>query len=269
MIKFSVITITYNAASVLERTLESVASQTYPVIEHIIVDGASEDTTVAIAEEYRRQTEKACNGHQVYVTSEPDRGLYDAMNKGLERAAGTYVVFMNAGDTFASPATLEEIAEKAGLNVMENEGLPLPAVLYGDTDIYDAHGNYLRHRHLSAPEQLSWRSFRNGMLVCHQSFYARTDIAKRFRYDLKYRYSADVDWCICVMKEAERRALSLENVHQVVTHYLQEGQTTLHHRESLKERFSVMCRHYGTLVTLFMHLLFAFRTLKRNRSSIR
>jgi hypothetical protein len=97
------------------------------------------------------------------------------------------------------------------------------------------------------------------MLVCHQAFYALTAIAKDIPYDLRYRYSADVDWCIKVMKEAERRDLPLVNTHTVVANYLEEGQTTIHHRASLKERFDVMRRHYGLISTVFMHLWFAIR----------
>lgn len=82
---------------------------------------------------------------------------------------------------------------------------PHPAVVYGDTDIVDNEGRFLYHRRLQPPEKLTWKSFRQGMLVCHQSFYARSDIAKANRYDLKYRHSADVKWCIEVMKEADRR----------------------------------------------------------------
>lgn len=260
MITFSVITITYNAEAVLQRTLDSVLSQTWRNVEHVIVDGASKDNTVSIAEQYRQRSDEAQNGHQVMIKSEPDGGLYDAMNKGLERATGTYVIFMNAGDTFASPETLSEIVTKARLIELEAEQNPLPAVLYGDTDIYDNEGKYLGPRHLSVPEQLSWHSFKNGMLVCHQAFYARTDIAKRTPFNLKYRYSSDVDWCINVMKAAERSSLPLVNVHQVVAHYLREGQTTLHHRDSLKERFAVMRSHYGLLTTLLMHAKFVFRS---------
>ncbi|RRD02525.1 glycosyltransferase family 2 protein [Prevotella sp. OH937_COT-195] len=263
MITFSIITVTYNAAEVSGRTFESVAGQTYPAVEHIIVDGASTDGTLAVAEEYRLRSDEACNGHCVLINSEPDSGIYDAMNKGLERATGNYVLFMNAGDTFASPRTLAEITEKACLDVKENERRLLPAVIYGDTDIYDAGGNFVCHRHLSAPRRLSWRSFVKGMLVCHQAFYARADIAARITYNLKYKYSADVDWCIQIMKDAERNALPMVNVNQVVAHYLQEGRTTQNHRASLKERYDVMCRHYGTFTTLFMHVCFAFRDLKR------
>lgn len=78
------------------------------------------------------------------------------------------------------------------------------------------------------------------MLVCHQSFYARTDIAREIHYDLHYRYSADVDWCIRIMRESSRRKLPLRNVHAVLTHFLDGGMTTQNHKASLKERFQVM-----------------------------
>ena len=108
-------------------------------------------------------------------------------------------------------------------------------------------------RRLQAPEKLTWRSFANGMLVCHQAFIARRDIAPL--YDLRYRYSADVDWCIRCMKQTDE----LLNVHLTLIDYLNEGETTRHHRASLKERYTVMCHHYGTLPTMLRHLLFALR----------
>ncbi len=257
MIKFSVITITYNASAVLRRTTGSVAAQDYADVEHIIVDGASTDGTLAIAEEYVRQSQAAGNGHETRLVSEPDRGIYDAMNKGLALATGDYVVFMNAGDTFHSPGTLSETAHAA----MTGDDGELPAVLFGDTDIVDGSGKYIAHRRLTPPDRLTWRSFRHGMLVCHQSFYARTDIAKRTPFDLQYRYSADVDWCIRIMKEASALHLPLLRVPAVLTDYMQEGQTTRHHGESLRERFRVMASHYGLFTTAIMHLWFVVRAL--------
>ncbi len=88
------------------------------------------------------------------------------------------------------------------------------------------------------------------MLVCHQSFYARTDLAKAIHYNLSYRYSADVDWCIRIMKEAASRHLPLRNVGAVITHYLDGGMSVLNHRASLRERFHVMRTHYGLLTAL-------------------
>ncbi len=257
MIKFSVVTITYNAEAVLQRTVNSVAAQDYADVEHIIVDGASTDGTLSIANRYVEQSHESGNGHEVSLVSEPDRGIYDAMNKGLALATGDYVVFMNAGDTFHSPDTLSSTAHAA---MTGNDG-ELSAVLYGDTDIVDGNGRFLAHRRLSPPDRLTWRSFMHGMLVCHQSFYARTDIAKRTPFDLQYRYSADVDWCIRIMKEANRMRLPLLRVSAVLTDYMQEGQTTLHHSESLRERFRVMSSHYGLFITALMHLWFVVRAL--------
>ena len=245
--KISIVTITYNAARVLQRTLDSVNSPTYSDIEHLIIDGASQDSTVAMSEAYRQQI-----SYDVVIQSEPDQGLYDAMNKGLRLATGDYIIFMNAGDTFHETTTLENVAKVAAVNV---------AVLYGDTNVVDQEGRFLRKRHLSAPERLTWRSFRQGMLVCHQAFYVRLDIARNIPYDLQFRHSADVDWCIRVMKEAERRHLTLVRVPGVVADFLDGGDSTQNHRASLKERFSVMHRHYGLLTTLTMHVWFVVRAI--------
>lgn len=251
-ITISVITITFNAEACLQRTLDSVLMQSYPHVEHLIVDGASKDNTVAIANAYKEKSP-----HQVIISSEPDRGLYDAMNKGLQRASGDYIIYMNAGDAFPKADTLESIAAE----VLKHENLP--AVVYGDTNWTDNEGNVTGKRNHSAPNELSWRSFKHGMLVCHQAFYARTDIAKRFPYDLQYRHSADIDWCIRVMKEADKQGLALVNMHTVIANYQREGQTTANHKASLKERFDIMCHYYGTFTTVIMHLWFVVRGIIR------
>ena len=250
------VTITYNAAAVLQRTLDSVLQQDYPDIVHLIIDGASTDGTLQLVDDYIQRSNAADNGHRVQVTSEPDHGIYDAMNKGLRSLDSDYVCFLNAGDFLPAPDTVTKIVSAAA-----GHNGDLPAVLYGDTDIVDADGHFLRHRRLSPPENLTWKSFRHGMLVCHQAFYARTDFAIATPYDLRYRYSADVDWCIRIMKAAARENVPLHNLHMVVANYTEEGQTTLHHRESLLERFRVMTRHYGWISTLAMHAWFVLRSL--------
>ena len=256
MIRITVVTITYNAAGVLQRTLDSLLRQDYAYVEHVVVDGASKDQTVKMVEAYQTQVTAMHPDWTVRLKSEPDGGLYDAMNKGLERATGDYIVFMNAGDCFAADDVLSAVARSAAQD-------PHPAVVYGDTDIVDNEGRFLYHRRLQPPEKLTWKSFRQGMLVCHQSFYARSDIAKANRYDLKYRHSADVKWCIEVMKEADRRQLALVNTHKVLTNYLREGNTTVHHRASLMERFRVMAEEYGWITTIAMHAWFVVRKVKK------
>ena len=253
MLRITYVTITYNAASVLQRTLDSVLSQDYPDILHLIIDGASTDDTMQLVNDYIERSNAADNGHSIQVTSEPDKGIYDAMNKGLRSITGDYVCFLNAGDFLPASDTVSRIVEKVGDQS--------PAVLYGDTDIVDGEGRFLHHRRLAPPEHLSWKSFRQGMLVCHQAFYARTDFAIATPYDLRYRYSADVDWCIRVMKAAAKENVPLLNLKMVVANYTEEGQTTLHHRDSLWERYHVMERHYGRIQTFLLHLWFALRSV--------
>ena len=239
--KFSIITVTYNAASEIEPTLQSVIAQTYTNYEYLLIDGGSKDDTVAKA--------KASGIEFAHIVSEPDKGLYDAMNKGIALATGDYLCFLNAGDSFCSAGTLQTIVDAiAG----EDE---LPGVLYGETAEVNEQREFVRMRRLQAPDKLTWRSFRHGMLVCHQAFYARRDLAPM--YDLKYRLSGDVDWCIKVMKCASK----LVKVDAVVVNYLQNGLSLKHHRASLKERFWIMSKHYGFLPTVGRHLWFIIRAV--------
>ena len=263
MIRITYVTITFNAAKVLQRTLDSVLQQDYPNIVHLIIDGASTDDTLKLVDDYIARSNAAENGHRIQVTSEPDKGIYDAMNKGLRSLDGDYVCYLNAGDFLPSPDTVSKIVETATTH-HPSPITPLPAVMYGDTDIVDGEGRFLRHRRLAPPEHLTWKSFRQGMLVCHQAFYARTDFAIATPYDMQYRYSADVDWCIRVMKAAAKENVPLLNLKMVVANYTEEGQTTLHHRESLWERYRVMEHHYGRVQTFLLHSWFAVRSLLKH-----
>ena len=238
--KFSIITVTYNAGAVLEDTIQSVITQTYRNVEYIIVDGGSKDHTLDIINRYRE--------HIHTLVSEPDKGLYDAMNKGIRLATGDYLCFLNAGDELHEDDTLQQMVHSI-------TGTELPDVLYGETAIVDEEGHFLRMRRLSAPENLNWKSFKDGMLVCHQAFFPRRELAEP--YDLRYRFSADFDWCIRIMKKSH----TLHNTHLTLIDYLNEGMTTRNHRASLHERFRIMCRHYGYLSTLARHAWFALRLL--------
>lgn len=151
MIRFSILTCTYNAGSVLQRTLDSILNQTWVQIEHIIVDGASKDNTMALVNAYRQRNTEEDTQHDIVVSSEPDRGLYDAMNKALKKATGDYVVFLNAGDVLPNEKTLENISN----DVNERSDGLLPAVLYGNTNIVDNDGNLLRPRRLSPQKILT------------------------------------------------------------------------------------------------------------------
>ena len=253
LIKITVATVCFNAGKLIARTIKSVEEQTYGAVEHFIVDGNSTDDTLEQVHHYMERNSHAEPRHEVQCLSEPDRGIYDAMNKALALCTGRYIVFLNAGDTFHSADTLAEVVAQ-----IEKSGRQ-PAVVYGDTDIVGPDGRFIRHRRLSPPDDLEWRDFKSGMLVCHQAFFARTDLAREIPYDLKYRFSADYDWTLRVMQEAERRKLSLLNARTIVADYLEEGATTKNHRRSLWERFRIMAKHFGWGTAIAEHAWFVVR----------
>lgn len=237
--KFSIITVTYNAAKVLEDTIQSIVTQTYKNLEYIIVDGGSTDETLDIIHKYQE--------HITTVISEPDQGLYDAMNKGIKLATGDYLCFLNAGDglhemILCCNGTFHQWNSPAGSAIWRNRNCGQSRA-------------FLYMRRLSAPATLTWKSFKQGMLVCHQAFFARRDLVEP--YDLRYRFSADFDWCIRIMKKAD----VLHNTHLTLIDYLNEGMTTRNHKASLKERFRIMSRHYGWASTVTHHLWFVLRLL--------
>ena len=235
---FSIITVTYNAKHNLESTIQSVICQSYPNIGYIIIDGGSDDGTTDLIKKYDDKIK--------YWISEPDKGLYDAMNKGLRAATGDYVWFLNAGDIFKNENVVEEVALIAEKNMA-------PDIIYGETDLIDENGNVFAERRLKAPEHLTWKSFKMGMLVCHQAFIVKKDIAAEF--NLQYRFSSDFDWCIRCMKKTN----TIVNSKIRMINYQYEGTTTSNRKASLKERYAIMCKYYGVLPTQIRHIWFAIR----------
>mgnify|MGYP007069808708 CR=1 FL=1 len=123
-------------------------------------------------------------------------------------------------------------------------GNELPDVLYGETELVDKEGHFIRMRRLAAPEVLTWRSFKQGMLVCHQAFFAKASLVEP--YDLQYRFSADFDWCIRVMKKHGPCTIPISPSSTI----WEEGMTTQNRQASLRERFRIMARHYGLMSTV-------------------
>lgn len=241
---FSIITVCYNAGHTIGRTIESVDAQTCSDYEHVIIDGVSTDDTLVIANEHRSPRR--------FVFSERDNGIYDAMNKGMSLTKGRYLIFLNAGDKFHAPDTLERMRKAVEENAEE------PGILYGQTAIVDDNGKYLGPRHLKAPKKLTLKSFATGMVVCHQAFVPLRRIADG--YSPYYRFSADYDWCIKCLQHSRNNVYLGD---EPLIDYLNEGVTTRNHGASLRERFKIMARYYGTLPTIIRHIGFAFRTIVR------
>lgn len=254
-IKFTIVTVTYNAGPQIRHTIRSVEEQDYGLVEHLIIDGNSTDDTLEQVHHYMERNSNAVVKHEINCLSEPDGGIYDAMNKALGLMTGRYVLFLNAGDVLHDATTLSRVAALIAAEARQ------PAVVYGLTDLVDAEGRFLRRRRLEPPadEPLTWHHYRAGMLVCHQAFFVRTDLAHEHLYDLKYRFSADYDWCIRILRCAEQRGLRTLSCPFTVSDYLNEGTTTRNHRRSLMERLHIMAAHFGWATALAEHAWFVVR----------
>ncbi|MFC5539808.1 glycosyltransferase family 2 protein [Rhodocytophaga aerolata] len=236
----SIITVTYNAAKVLESTIQSIIKQTFTHYEYIIIDGGSTDGTVDIIRKYAN--------HISYWVSEPDKGLYDAMNKGMQAARGEYIWFMNAGDEIYDQHTLAHLFASAQQDA---------DIYYGDALFFTQAGEVTGLRSEVTPHKLpntlTWKSLQHGMVVCHQSFIARKTIAPL--YDLSHPYCADVDWEIKCLKQAK------EVVHTglILSRYLTGGFSKKNLYKSLLDRFAVLKSHYGILTTIQSHVWITLR----------
>jgi len=248
-IKISVITIVYNDLKHIESTMLSVLNQTYPNIEYIVIDGASTDGTADVIKEYSQRLS--------YWVSEKDGGIYDAMNKGLRAATGDFVWFINSGDQIYDSATVEKIVA-----CIDND----TDVVYGENVLIDDQGKILGMRRKKAPEKLNWHHFINGMMVCHQSVLVRRSVAPA--YNEVYRFSSDFEWVLVSLKSARK----VVNSHQILSRYLEEGMTTQNLKPSLKERFDIMKRYYGTIPTTLNYMWLGvtyFLFIKKNKGNYR
>ncbi len=242
----SIITITYNAEAFLERTILSLARAidcctTAADIEYLIIDGNSKDRTLDIVGQYKN--------HVTRWISEPDRGLYDAMNKGLAMATGDYVWFLNAGDEVHDVQTLAYLFEAFG-----NQA----DVYYGDTLLVENDGREVGLRSQITPHRLPknlrWQDMALGMKVCHQAFITRRSIAPV--YDTN-NLSADIDWEIKCLKQSKNTIF----LDFVLCRYLLGGLSTQKHRQSLFDRFRVLKHHFGLIPTIFNHFVIIFRAI--------
>ena len=229
--KVSIITVTYNAGEVLQDTINSIREQIYENIEFIIIDGKSTDNTLELIHQ----------NPDIISTwiSESDKGLYEAMNKGLELAGGDYLLFLNAGDCLYDPSVLMRIF---------SSGAPFSDVYYGETMIIDRTGKELGLRRLKAPEHLHWKKLINGMLVCHQSFMVKKSLAPS--YNLDYHLASDYDWMIRCLIKAE----SIMNTHLIISRFLEGGLNKQYLPRGLYERFRIMTRYYNIFKVVIIHI---------------
>lgn len=233
----SIITATYNSGKTLRDTLESVLRQTYSDYEHIIIDGASSDDTPAIVREY----EARYKGRLRYI-SEPDKGLYDAMNKGLALVAGDVVGILNSDDFYTSDDILERVAAAMIDTTID--------AVYGD--IHFVHNQDLTKctRRYSSKSFRRWQ-MRLGFMPAHPSFYCRRSVYLQYGFfDTSYRIAADFE-----------SLLRFLFVHRIRTRYLPVDFVTMRtggastsgfrsYRCSIKERIKA-CKKNGVYSDIF------------------
>lgn len=189
---FSIITITLNNLDGLKKTQKSIDAQSYENFEWIVIDGNSKDNTVEHLKKIR--SEKRRNKHPFKFVSEPDEGLYDAMNTGIEKAKGHYLLFLNAGDEIATPKTLELLAPHADKK---------PDFIYGDALEPTKEENKPRYKKAKRYKDIAW-----GMITHHQSMLYRRHTIRDFkmRYSLIYEIASDYDFTARFLLKAKKIA---------------------------------------------------------------
>ncbi len=205
--RISIVTVCFNAAATIGRTLDSVAAQQGVEYEHLIVDGGSRDETMAVVDRYRHD--------RLSAVSEPDRGIYDAMNKGVARARGDYLLFLNADDYLARPDSLKLAADA----LAETEA----DCLFADTQFVGPDGTTAGHRLYSARRFARWW-LRVGAQPPHPSMLLSRSLVEALGgYDTSFRIAGDFD---LVARALLRRRASFATLPVVLTHFQVGGVST-------------------------------------------
>lgn len=220
--RISIITVTYNAARELEQTIASIISQSYDNIELLIIDGNSSDNTFEILQPYRHAVD--------YLVSEPDAGIYDAMNKGLAAARGDYVLFLNAGDYFYTNDSLKNIVNAAGG--------PFD-VIYGDIQLVATNGSARHHKALEFSLD-NLKKFGTGVL-CHQAILVSMKIAPR--YDTGYTYKGELNWYFDMYQT--KPDLSWYHHKEPFVYYFLGGKGYQHFLRNRLEWYGLLIRRFG------------------------
>lgn len=182
----SVIVVCFNEYARIGGTLDSVLTQDYEKIECIVVDGGSTDGSLDIIKKYEEKF--AAVNRKIVVSSEPDKGIYDAMNKGRSRASGEWIQFLNAGDYFHGSSAVRNILQ----GVDDEDEIVIGKVIFFDGYL----GKEVEH---SPIEEL-----KKDMIFCHQAIFAKKELLQNHPFDISYRYCADYEWLLAMYLEGEK-----------------------------------------------------------------
>jgi len=220
----SIITITYNAVNTIEETIKSVLEQTYPNIEYIIIDGGSTDGTVEIIKKYSSQIS--------YWISEPDKGIYNAMNKGIMQAHGAWINFMNSGDTFYNSKTLDTI----NFHQINNK---IIKVIYGDT-IVKKNNNFF-HKKAQPIKNIHRR-----IIGCHQSIFVSNVNIKDIMFDESFKLASDYNTIYSLYEKYKSNAFHYLPI-PISIYDAEFGISSKYILNSLKEQLQIRSKHKNLL----------------------
>lgn len=198
--KISIITVCLNCEGLIERTIKSVIDQTYINIQYIIVDGGSTDNTLNIIRKYGSKID--------VMISEKDRGIYDAMNKGLEYATGDLIYFLNAGDYLCNNEVLRNVIERLNANAESD-------ILFGDYIYYEGNGEHRCSGYRADIPDLLGRGY------CHQAIFAKkSTFVKCGKFNTDYKIYADLDW---LLRALVRFGQKMNYINVSIAYYLKGG----------------------------------------------
>ncbi len=218
----TVVTVVYNGEEHLEQTIQSVIEQTYDNVEYIIIDGGSTDNTVNIIEKYEDQID--------YWVSEPDGGIYYAMNKSIQLVLGEYVIFMNAGDWFINSVIVGNIAKRVEEQKVD--------YIFGDLNRIDSDGNIEIHKG-------DIKTYKKYTPIGHQALFVKRTVLKEIPFDTQYRIMADYDMMIKFIKQ--RRTYIYTD--SVIANFVLGGISSMDSGKD-KERFHIQYKNFGLLIAI-------------------
>lgn len=240
--KISIITVVYNDATNLEKTILSIATQNYNNKEHIIIDGGSTDGSIDILKKYESQI--------AYWKSEPDNGIYDGMNKGIKAASGEWLNFLNAGDTYVNENILPTIfSNQVGDDIY---------LCYGDTNVYSASRKFIKQM---KAKPYSWWAliFWGSRIFCHQAIFIRKEFCILYNHNLQLK--GELDWYFNLYKKNNKKEVL--HIHQPIVNYFLGGTGDRHYWKNQQERFEVLNRHVGLLGILISLPIIFYGLLNR------
>lgn len=232
--KFSLITVCYNAANLLTDTLQSAIQQTFNDFELVIIDGGSKDNTVEVL--------KPFESYIGTFISEPDKGIYDAMNKGVKAAKGEYLYFLNAGDSFYN----EHVLAKVNAALQQQA----PHLIYAkvETKNEPTGVNYITGK------PVTFNMFYSHYPICHQATFAKRALFQQIGdFNTKYSLVADGEWFIRVFKEPQITTLFLD---EIVAYYDIQGATYFKRMKGYREYIQVGLTHFPIHIALLNYLLY-------------